>query len=147
MERHKNLAPLSREHHRFLVLSQLLKASAPNYKGLPTTSAGKMAYLNEVFEHTLLPHIWREENRLFPILRTHGPELQALCDELANEHLDLIALIRAAERSRNIEAALDQIGVKLALHVRKEERELFQLAQEKVPEEVLRELRLGKVPG
>ena len=147
MERHKNLAPLSREHHRFLVLSQLLKTGAPNYKGLPTTSAGKMAYLNEVFENTLLPYIWREETRLFPILREYGPDLSELCDTLRNEHVNIIGLIRKANNTRNIEAALDQIGVELALHIRKEERQLFQLAQELVPEKVLSELRLGKIPG
>lgn len=147
MNRHKNLAPLSREHHRFLVLAQLLKVSAPNYKGLPTSLPGKVAYLNEQLQSLLIPHFWREEHRLFPVLCQHGPKLKKLTEDLTAEHNELIGLIRKVNTVRNSEAALDQIGSKLSEHVRKEERELFQLAQEVVPEEVLSELRLAKLTG
>lgn len=147
MERHKNLAPLSREHHRFLVLSQLLKINAPDYRGLPTTLPGKIGYTLDFYENVMVPHFWREENKLFPVLAKHHPDLKLLTETLVEEHRELASLIRSLPTARNSEDALDQLGGKLAHHVRKEERELFQLAQKLLPDAVLNSLRLGKVKG
>ena len=36
MKRHPSLAPYSSDHHRILVVAQLLKKSSPAYRGLPT---------------------------------------------------------------------------------------------------------------
>ena len=53
MKRHEALAPLSRDHHEALILSQLLKKDSPAYKGLPVTVEGKVNYAVGFFEKNL----------------------------------------------------------------------------------------------
>ena len=61
MKRHKSLIPLSQDHHNGLMLAQLLKEGAPEYRGLPKDTDGKVNYLNRNLKQELGPHFENED--------------------------------------------------------------------------------------
>lgn len=129
MKRHKALILLSHDHHKGLLLAQLLKKDAPPYKGLPQDSVGKMNYAIEAFNSDLTIHFKDEEEILFPLLRDKSSELEKLIDELLDEHKVIEKGISSLKQSDELVKQLDEIGVILENHIRKEERILFQEAQ------------------
>ena len=56
IKRHKALQPLSRDHHQGLILAQILKKGAPQYKGMPSTIEGKKEYAIAFSESELKQH-------------------------------------------------------------------------------------------
>ena len=117
MKRHNALVKLSQDHHHALILSQLLKKDIPDYQGMPNTTEGKVTYTINFFNSELITHFDEEEKILFPF-----------------------ASVDSLNSPDNIDNKLDKLGNMLDAHVRKEERELFMLIQEKLPEEKLNEL-------
>ena len=63
MKRHTALIPLSQDHHHGLLLAQLIKKNAPEYKGLPKDLIGKMNYTNDIY-NTELEHHFEDEEKL-----------------------------------------------------------------------------------
>ncbi len=129
MKRHKALILLSHDHHKGLLLAQLLKKNAPPYKGLPHDPAGKVDYAVNAFKSDLTIHFKDEEEILFPLLRNKNSELNKLIDELLEEHKIIKNRISFLQHSNDLLQDLDKIGVILEKHIRKEERILFQEAQ------------------
>lgn len=129
MKRHKSLIPLSQDHHNGLMLAQLIKRGAPEYKGLPTDLEGKLQYTQDVWNNELKDHFKNEENILFPAVYGSNKEIDVLINELKNEHssieLKIIELNDELDREKN----LNDLGHLLELHIRKEERILFQQLQ------------------
>ena len=144
LRRHPALQPLSRQHHRALLLAQLLKKDVPDYKGLPDTVEGKIAYTRRVWETELAPHFAREEDRLIPAVRGRDEVLDALCDTIVREHRAIATAIDELAQAPEGEAAalLDALGRLLEAHVRREERTWFEQIQRVVPEAVLQALDL-----
>lgn len=137
MKRHKALILLSHDHHRGLLLAQLLKKNAPSYKGLPKDPAGKMNYAIEAFESDLIIHFKDEEEILFPLLRNKTSELDKLIDELLDEHKKIEDGISSLNKADDLVDDLDKVGIILENHIRKEERILFQKAQSVLSEAIL----------
>jgi iron-sulfur cluster repair protein YtfE (RIC family) len=139
MKRHPSLIPLSREHHEVLILAQLLKPNAPHYKGLPHTMEGKKEYALALFQKSIKPHFEKEEAVL---KRTAGyhETIAALGEAISNEHRQLTALFQQLQNGTATETVLQQTGLLLESHIRKEERELFPAIQQFCPETVLMEL-------
>lgn len=129
MKRDKSLIPLSQDHHNGLMLAQLIKKDAPVYKGLPTDSTGKVKYAIEKWKSELIPHFNNEEKILFPFVRGRDKEIDKLIDEILREHKILNELFELLESESSVENTLNEIGILLENHIRKEERELFQLIQ------------------
>jgi iron-sulfur cluster repair protein YtfE (RIC family) len=129
MKRHKALILLSHDHHKGLLLAQLLKKNAPPYKGLPKDPSGKMNYAIEAFKSDLTIHFKDEEEILFPLLRNKTAEIDELINELLDEHKKIEDGISSLNKSDDLVNDLDKIGVILEKHIRKEERILFQKAQ------------------
>jgi len=129
MKRDESLAPLSREHQKALLLAQLLKLDAPNYKGLPTSIAGKAEYALQVFSHDLLTHFTKEEQML-KLIMNYKPEIDVLIHEIFEEHEQLRNLFLNIPDSTDLKNDLATIGSVLDAHVRKEERILFPLLQQ-----------------
>ena len=136
MKRHAALAPLSREHHEALILCQLLKKNAPNYKGLPSDTKGKMEYATSFYKDHLRVH-FSDEEKVFKQLKDISQDLDKQLDEIIVEHHQLHILFNNIP-STQAEDHLDIIGVSLEKHVRKEERVLFPLIEQQVDEETLR---------
>lgn len=138
MKRHPALIPISREHHQLLLLAQLLKKDAPAYKGMPTDLEGKVEYAENTWDSLFEPHVELEEKVLYPMIYSYAPSLSGLISELLKEHQE----IAIAFKSLNPQSEeLDRLGKLIERHVRKEERMLFQQAQELLTEEQLDQLK------
>lgn len=140
MKRHESLAPLSREHHGALILAQLIKRNAPEYKGLPTTIIEKAAYAIQFYKTDLKKHFNKEELMLKKVRAIH-PLVTTLADEIVAEHKMLKELFLSIKDAPDQEAVLNEIGNELDAHIRKEERILFPLIQKHCPEELLQKLQ------
>ena len=136
MKRHKSLIPLSRDHHRGLLLAQLLKIDAPEYNGLPTDAEGKYHYLMDKWEFELKPHFKNEEEILFNSVIGISQQVDLLINELKTEHDELTNLITHDIPSKQLSETLDNIGRLLESHIRKEERIFFQLLQTEIPDKL-----------
>ncbi|MFO7523814.1 MAG: hemerythrin domain-containing protein [Ignavibacteriaceae bacterium] len=143
MKRHNVLILLSHDHHHGLLLAQLLKKSAPAYKGLPSDTLGKINYAIEKFNSELTIHFKDEEKILFPILKGKDLEVDKLIGELIEEHKKLREKIISLKDIPDPEDTMDEIGYLLESHIRKEERNLFQKAQQVLVEEELSDIELS----
>ena len=140
MKRHEALAPLSRDHHEALIVSQLLKKDAPFYKGLPISVEGKVNYATDFFEKHLKRHFEKEE-KVFAIVKTiHPEEIGLLVSELTEEHHALANLFSEIGSKENPIETMHRLGELLNNHIRKEERNLFPLLQKHCTEEMLEKI-------
>ena len=122
MLRDKNLVPLSRQHQHALALCVRLDRAM---QGGEIDLDAWQAEIQQLFEGEIGIHFAAEEKELFPAA-ARFPELQSLVDELLAEHVFLRdCFARAAARSLD-QLGLRYFGEKLAQHIRKEERQLFE---------------------
>ena len=133
MKRHPSLAPLSRQHHPALILSQLLKKNAPAYKGMPTDTEGKMLYATRFYQSDLVPH-FADEEKVFEKLNNINPLLDAAIKEIVEEHALLHQLFAGIPVQTDAVTYLDELGHTLEKHIRKEDRELFPMIEQLVDE-------------
>jgi hemerythrin-like domain-containing protein len=133
MLRDKNLIPLSHQHQHCLALCVRLDRAIQ--AGEVDLDAWQ-AEIQQVFEQEITFHFAAEEKELFPAA-ARFPELQPLVRELLTGHALLRNFFsRAAARTLHI-AGLQALVEKLASHIRKEERELFEGMQNLMtPEEL-----------
>jgi len=136
MKRHPSLAPLSREHHGGLILSQLLKKNAPAYKGMPTDTAGKITYAIQFYITELLPHFDMEE-KIGKELMGINSLLDESITEIVEEHVLLRYLFTGIKGNADAESYLDVLGNTLEKHIRKEERIVFPMIEECVDEAMM----------
>jgi hemerythrin-like domain-containing protein len=122
MLRDKNLIPLSRQHQHALALCVRLDRAM--HSGEVDLEAWQ-AEIQQQFELEIGIHFAAEEKELFPAAGRF-PELRSLVEELLAEHTLLRDCVsRAAARSLD-QQSLGKFGEKLAHHIRKEERQLFE---------------------
>jgi hemerythrin-like domain-containing protein len=133
MLRDKALIPLSHQHQHCLALCVRLDRAIQ--AGNVDLEAWQ-AEVQQIFEQEITFHFAAEEKELFPAA-AHFPELQPLVQELITGHAMLRNFFsRAAARSLHV-AGLQALVEKLASHIRKEERELFEGMQKLMkPEEL-----------
>lgn len=144
IERHEALQPLSRQHHDGLILAQLIKKDAPAYKGLPTDTEGKRKHVLKTFEKDLAPHFYIEEEILFDFLKEKKDlpdDIRKMIREIKEEHAKIGQLVEEIEEMDNPIPPMDDLGHLLQSHIRKEERELFQMIQDYLGEEELQKLK------
>lgn len=140
MKRHESLIKLSREHHDGLIAAQLLKKGAPQYKGMPSGFHGKSEYILEFYKNHLIQHFKNEEEKLFPSVKNLNAEINKIILELVQEHKQISEYIKAVEKNNHTEETLNELGVLLDKHIRKEERELFEIIQTKLGKDELEEI-------
>ena len=138
MKRHPALIPLSQDHHKALLLAQLIKKNASDYHGLPTDLIGKMNFAKEIYHTELEHHFKEEEEFVFPYLKGKDVELDNLIAEILNEHIILKEKILSLDDNPKLIDQLDEIGKILNEHIRKEERVLFEKAQTILNDEELK---------
>jgi hemerythrin-like domain-containing protein len=133
MLRDKNLIPLSHQHQRALALCVRLDRAIQ--AGEVDLEAWQ-AEIQQLFEQEITFHFAAEEKELFPAA-ARFPELQPLIRELLTGHALLRNFFsRAAARTLHV-AGLQALVEKLASHIRKEERDLFEKMQKLMkPEEL-----------
>lgn len=145
MKRHPAFIPLSREHHEVLMLAQLLRKDAPPYKGLPKDTEGKREYALAFYTEHIIGHFYTEERVIFPALSNYDRELDLLISELRTEHSQIVSLFEQLRHGVDPAGTMDFLCKLLITHVRKEERELFEKAQNVIPPEILEKLVLHPV--
>lgn len=141
MKRHPGLIPFSHDHHDGLVLAQRLlqgRSKSPRSQW-PADLEGQRDRVLGFFADHLSHHLAGEEAILFPLARRHLGDQAALVDELQQEHEDLRRGLQqlASVEGPQLQKWLEDWARLLHDHIRKEERQLFQSMQERVPEEYL----------
>ncbi len=136
MLRDKNLIPLSRQHQHALALCVRIDRASPSGDG---DLAAWQAEIAQHFQSEIRIHLAAEERVLFPAARRF-PELIALIDDLLQDHAVLRESFAKAESGRMSGVDLSAFGQRMAAHVRKEERQLFERLQELMPEDDLAQM-------
>jgi hemerythrin-like domain-containing protein len=137
MLRDPNLIPLSHQHHNGLAMCVLTRR-ALREDASPENVAKLARRAIDRYELELANHFEIEEQILFPAIENAIGKL-SLVASLTAEHRqmeDLIAQLRSAASA----TLLEQLCGLLAQHIRREENDLFQVAQARLPESILREL-------
>jgi len=136
MLRHPSLIPLSHQHQHALSLCVRLER---------TLQAGAVdlgVWQLEVHQHyanEVQFHFAAEEKVLFPAAR-RLPELAALVEELNGEHERLREYFVHAEQGNMNQGELGVFAKLLSVHIRKEERQLFETMQRRMRPEELKSL-------
>jgi iron-sulfur cluster repair protein YtfE (RIC family) len=138
MKRSEALVQLSRDHHHGLYVAQQLARASQE-----TAAAARGAFL-AFWEQEGNQHFRVEEEVVLPAFARHGsPEHEAVVRVLT----DHVALRRlAADLAADplpAPEALNDLGERLRAHIRHEERVLFPLIEEALPEEELVALAAG----
>ena len=133
MKRHASLVPLSRDHHRGLVMAQrlILGRSTNPRDDWPAGRAQQAARLVKFFETDLRPHFEAEEAHVFPAAARALPDGGRRTRALIAEHETMRAMIRelAGDPASRLDERLIAFGELLRAHIHAEERELFQQMQ------------------
>ena len=134
MKRHPALIALSQDHHHGLALAlRCRKQSLGQLK--PMGAEGLRARAKEFrdfFSTNLIRHFRAEEEIIFPLLTAGSTQARSMIEELLADH----QRIRSTERSLETESGLAKLlfdaGDLLERHIRREERELFPLIEERL---------------
>jgi len=145
MKRHPALVPLSRDHHGGLAWALRLRRSAA--AGDASARLAAASEFVEFFRTEERVHLRVEEDALFPLLLSHVRSQPAPLREARVQHMQLEGLARKldiAVRAGLVDReTLDAAAALLDAHIRLEERQLFPLIEELVPDEELRRLALA----
>ena len=128
MKRSAALAPLSRDHHRALVVAARLRRATAR-----TAAAAREAFL-AFWREDGERHFREEEEHLLPAYAACAAPYDPLVARVLGDHVAIRAL---ALRLRRTDAAdvemLRELGAALADHVRREERTLFSRIERALP--------------
>ena len=139
MKRHESLHPLSRDHHHGLVEARKLSLAKTDRDSLTVAAAHFILF----WERELERHFQEEEEVLLPMVAKY---LAADADKVGatlRQHAEIRKLVTALNTAPQTDSdtnLLAQLGAALKEHIRFEENELFPLIEQRVPEEVLRQI-------
>ena|SRR5437588_2474427 len=133
MLRDKSLIPLSRQHQHVLALCVRIDRASPIGDA---DLAAWQAEIAQLFQSEVKFHFAAEELVLFPAARKF-PELIPLVEELLSDHAALRESFARAEGRAMSATELCAFGRRTSLHIRKEERQLFERMQESMSREEL----------
>jgi iron-sulfur cluster repair protein YtfE (RIC family) len=135
MRRSDALAPLSRDHHHALVVAQRLQRA-----DAATAPAARDAFL-DFWRADGRRHFEVEEEVLLPAFAPRDAAGEDAVRRVLAEHEDVRARVAALERAGGADLeALQALGALLRDHVRHEERVLFPLIEDALPEPELTRL-------
>ena len=133
MLRDRSLVPLSHQHHNALGRCVLTERSLDSDRS-PENLHRLARRIIDRYEIELANHFALEEEVLFPPLREAG--VDGLVGQLVGEHRQLEAHVEAIRHGAAAET-IEEFSSLLRRHVRREENELFEEAQRRLPREVL----------
>ena len=135
MKRSNAIASLSRDHHQGLVVAQRLRGAREE-----TANDARTAFLG-FWQAQGRRHFRVEEEVLLPAFARHVPADQAAVVQVLVDHVEIR---RRADDLRNEPAPpierVHDLGEWLHRHIRHEERVLFPLIEQTLPEPELRNL-------
>jgi Hemerythrin HHE cation binding domain len=128
VKRDPSLISLSRDHHQALSVAQQLRRVDGE-----TVEEARAAFLAFWAGHGRA-HFRLEEDVLLPAFAGHGDSHHPLVARVLCDHVAIRQRADALTRNRAATVAtLQELGVRLADHVRLEERELFPLIERAMP--------------
>jgi hypothetical protein len=133
MKRHEKLIPYSHFHRKILFLALISKSNAPDVKGYPTKIESKIDFALDFYKNELSYHFLQEKTKLFDQYQHRDSEIDLLVKDLLKEREKIKLLFHQLSLERK-EGILNSLGELLEKHVRKEEREFFELLQRKILE-------------
>ncbi|HET7627177.1 MAG TPA: hemerythrin domain-containing protein [Bacillales bacterium] len=138
-KRHKVLHPLSHHHHHALVAALKLKRAGTE------KSVESAEEVREALKHFWTPggqeHFREEEEILLPAFARFASVDQPIIHEMLTEHVKIRARIQEIFDSPEPELKkLNELGVILEAHVRKEERIIFPMIEDTLSEQQLEKL-------
>ena len=135
MKRHKQLQPLSRQHHNGLLAVLLLK------KGIKKAADPKVmaAFILHFWNSDLETHFSSEETVLIPALKETGFD-ETLTRRLMNEHTALRSYIYSLQEDGVSVSIIEDFAYLLEQHIRFEEKIYFPEAEKILNEEQLQKL-------
>ncbi|MGE5409590.1 MAG: hemerythrin domain-containing protein [Clostridiales bacterium] len=142
MKRSKTLIPLSHDHHHGLLLAQMLKKNAPEYRTLPNLPDQKAKYAIDFFYSDLIKHFRVEEDILYPFVKGLDRSLDEMFIEIISEHKKIEEYINRLKNNNEIVDIMDTLGKLLESHIRKEEKIVFPKIELVLGEEKLRQLEV-----
>jgi hemerythrin-like domain-containing protein len=134
MLRDRSLVPLSQQHHNGLALCVLTERSL-RADASPANVARLAKRAIDRYEIELVNHFAIEEEILFPEIERWLGE-HSLVRELIGEHRSIERIIGGL-RGQPSAALLEELSSLLRTHIRREENELFEEIQKRLPREVL----------
>ena len=135
MKRDPALLTLSHDHHQALFVAQ--KLSRANAETAGDARVAFLAYWNDHGRD----HFRLEEEVLFPAYAGHCDPHHPLMAWVLCDHAEIRNRAHAiAAEATTATEVLNALGIRLAEHVRLEERELFPLIEDALPRERLEEL-------
>lgn len=141
MKRHPALEQLSRDHHHALVAAQRLRRTQESTSH--AARAGFLDYWRAEGKH----HFREEEETLFPTLAQFADPYQPLVARVLVDHVRIRRLAEDLDYEFSLDTA-HTLGAELEQHIRREERDLFPLIEQVVPEhELVRLSSLLEHPG
>jgi hemerythrin-like domain-containing protein len=143
MKRASELRKFSEDHHHGLVHARRLRKAAEGDEAHPAADTAKdfLAYWQAVTS----THFREEEEVLLPVLQRHGGDVsQESVIEMLAQHAEIRGLIMGlsdeATRRTVRPETLQRIGEQLEEHIRLEERVVFPMIENILPEEGLKEV-------
>ena len=156
MKRHPSLREFSDDHHQGLVHARQLRKAA---SGEGDNSADTARNFLGFWQNDTSLHFRKEEEVLLPVLARYGGDLdeQPLL-QMLTQHARIRGLAMQLsdefEQNKIREDVLRNLGEQLEAHIRLEERHVFPLIEQTLPEHALhdrsrrwRSNRLGQVRG
>lgn len=134
MLRDPALIPLSQQHHNGLALCVLTERALRGDRSDKTIQHLATQAINR-YEIELSNHFAIEEQLLFPLIERELGKLPMIA-ELTADHRTLEAMIDELRAAPSVEL-LERFCDLLRRHIRREENELFQVAQQRLPAEAL----------
>jgi hemerythrin-like domain-containing protein len=128
IKRHEALKNLSREHHDGLVFALRLQKGVAKKASLKDMEDYSFRFWNQ----HLIPHFEMEEQHLFPKFDEKHPLIQ----RAKQQHKDLKTLFELPSKSYDDFKSIYEL---LQNHIRLEERKLFNLLQEQLDSQQLKE--------
>jgi len=135
MKRHKSIVPLSHDHYDGLLMAQSVKKNFIKTKLGLSSIDDKVKFVINAYNTELIPHFNHEEVILFPLALGKDEELDAMISDILDEH-DKIHKAVSRISEGNLEQNLDEFGLLLESHIRKEERVLFPKIEEILGDEL-----------
>lgn len=134
MKRHEALAALSRDHHHALVVAQRLRRASET-----TATEVRDAFL-AYWRADGQRHFREEEDILLPAYAGFGDPEEPVLARVLVDHVRIRWLAHDVASDSPSLDALHTLGEQLSAHVRREERELFPLIEQVLPEHELTRL-------
>lgn len=136
-QRHEALQPLSHHHHHTLVQAVELNKAGTEKADKPLGQL--IRELIDFWENDAVYHFRDEEEILLPLYYTYAenPETE-LIKEMLYQHMQIRSLLYTIRENREDPyEKMNHLGELLKKHVRMEEREIFPLIEEAVPDKYL----------